>query len=216
MAGGTDTNGLSDAGYDANSQSLGGGNAPPTANADTFITDAHTVIAGLPVLANDVDPDIIDTIQVVGVGITNASPGVTNLTTLSYLGALVTIVSNGASISYDPTGSTILQSLPQGVITNDWFQYTIQDFSNNIPHSRGSSLAETNQNLLKATATVAVTVVGVNSAPTPQNDNYGNNTNLTTFANQPLDFTTATNILWNDTDANSDDNSNTLNIVAIN
>jgi len=216
LAGGTDTNGLSDAGYDANSQSLGGGNAPPTANADTFITDAHTVIASLSVLANDVDPDIIDTIRVVGVGITNASPGVTNLTTLSYLGALVTIVSNGASISYDPTGSTILQSLPQGVITNDWFQYSIQDFSNGVPHSRGSSLAETNQNLLKATATVAVTVVGVNSAPTPRNDNYGNNPNLTTFANQPLDFTTATNILWNDTDPNSDDNSNTLNIVAIN
>lgn len=215
LAGGTDTNGLSDPGFDASGKSLGGGNAPPTANPDFVITDAHTALPGIQVLTNDVEPDITDTIQVVGLG-TNSAPGVTDLVSYSTLGALVTIVSNGASISYDPTVSPILQSLPQGVITNDSFLYTILDYSNNIAHSRGSTQIEISNNLVKATATVSVVVVGVNSQPTPQNDNAINNTNLATFENAVLDFTTATNILWNDTDPNSDDNSGTLNIVSIN
>ncbi len=224
LAGGTDTNGFSNPGYDATYKSLGGGNAPPTANPDAAITDTHTMLAGIPVLANDVDPDIIDTLGVVWVGtnsvvgVTNASAGVNNNAVgKSLLGATLSVNTDG-TIAYDPTGSTILQSLPQGVITNDWFKYTILDYSNAYagPNSRGSTGTEISNNWVKATATVSVTVVGVNSAPTPQNDYGTNNPNLATYANLPIDFTTATNVLLNDTDPNSDDNGTTLNIVAIN
>ncbi len=223
LAGGTDT-GTQNPGFDATSKSLGGGNAPPTAYADTAITDAHTIIAGIPVLTNDIDPDIIDTLGVVWVGtnsvigVTDATPGVNNNAAgFSLLGATLSVNADG-TIAYDPTTSTTLQSLPQGVITNDSFQYTILDYSNAYagPNSRGSTGTEISNNWVKATATVSITVVGVNSAPTPQNDYGTNNPNLATYANLLLDFTTATNVLLNDTDPNSDDNGTTLNIVAIN
>ena len=223
LAGGTDT-GTQNPGFDAVSKSLGGGNAPPTAYADTAITDAHTILAGIPVLTNDVDPDIIDTLGVVWVGtnsvvnVTNAVPGVNNNAVgFSLLGATLSVNADG-TIAYDPTTSTILQSLPQGAITNDSFQYTILDYSNAYagPNSRGSTATEISNNWVMATATVSVTVVGVNSAPTPQNDFGASNTNLFTYANLPLDFTTATNVLLNDTDPNSDDVGIALNIVAIN
>jgi VCBS repeat-containing protein len=224
LAGGTDTNGFSSPGFDATAKSLGGGNAPPTANADATITDAHTAIVGISVLTNDVDPDIIDTLGVVWVGtnsvvgVANAVPGTNNpAVAFSRLGASLSVNADG-TIGYDPTTSVILQSLPQDVLTNDSFQYTILDYSNAYagPHDRGVSTTEISNNWVKATATVSITVVGVNSAPTPQNDYGTNHPNLATYANLPIDFTTATNVILNDTDPNSDDNGTTLNIVAIN
>ena len=200
---------------------LNGGNAPPSAYPDLSATDAHTVISAIPVLANDIDPDITDTLHVVWVG-TNGPVSVTNLIGFSQLGAMVTIVSNGASISYDPTVSPILQALPQGVITNDSFQYTILDYSNNIAqHYRGTNDTDTTSatylnNLAKATATVGVIVIGVNTAPAPQNDGTNTAAILTTAENAVLDFTTANNILSNDTDVNSDDVNTNINIIAIN
>jgi len=121
----------------------------------------------------------------------------------------------GASIMYDPTASAFLESLPQGSNVVDTFQYTILDYSNNIPHSRGSDPATIAQNTTKATATVTVAVAGVNSAPAPQNDTVTTSLRLTTPEDTLLDFTTATNILWNDIDTNSDDNSTTLTIISI-
>ena len=219
---GSDTNGLSNAGHDALGNPLAPGNAPPSAYADTAATDAHTVLTNINILANDVDPDINDTIRVVGVG-TNGNPGVTNLMGYSVLGARLTINNSpttGVSISYDPTASAMLTALPQGSNVVDSFQYTILDSLGGADHYRGTNALDVSssiytQNLARATATVTVSVVGVNSAPTPQNDNVTNNMHLTTLANAVLDFTTATNILWNDTDPNSDDNSNTLSIVSI-
>jgi len=215
--GGSDTNGLSHPGYDTAGKPLTVGNAPPTALADVSATDAHTFIPAIPVLANDIDPDITDTLRVVGVG-TNGSPDVSGVTNYSALGARIVInnfPTNGASISYDPTASAYLTALPQGSNVVDTFQYTILDYSNNIPHLRGGTSLEITQNLTKATATVTVNVVGVNSAPTPASDNVGTSAILTTREDAVLDFTTATNILENDTDPNSDDNSTTLSIVSI-
>ncbi|MDR3457978.1 MAG: Ig-like domain-containing protein [Verrucomicrobiae bacterium] len=212
--GGSNTNGLSDPGYDDKHVPLSGDNAPPIAYGDSAATDAHTIIPAIAVLANDVDPDITDTIEVVDVG-TNDIVGETNQIGYSALGARLTINNSptaGASIMYDPTASAYLESLPQGSNVVDTFQYTILDYSNNVPHDRGSNPAA---NTANATATVTVAVVGVNSPPAPQNDSTNTSARLTTFEDTVLDFTTATNILWNDIDTNSDDSSLTLSIISL-
>ena len=170
--GGADTNGLSSPGYDVTGRPLAAGNAPPLAFADVNATDAHTLIPAILVLDNDVDPDIIDTLRVVGVG-TNGNPDVTGATNYSTLGARLIIndsPTSGASISYDPTASARITALPQGSNVVDTFQYTILDYSNTVAHTRGATSQEITQNLAKATATVTVSIVGVNSAPTPQAD----------------------------------------------
>jgi VCBS repeat-containing protein len=212
------TNDVDNPGYDPTGTKLAAGNAPPIAYNDYFSTDAQTPMAGLPVLANDRDPDVADQIRVVGVGITNGvTPGVFALTSLTHFGAAVTNNTNGLSIYYDPTSSAFLRSLPQGSNVVDWFQYTILDSSNGLDHLRGSptNLAEISNNIVKATATVSVTVTGVNFAPTPQDDGTNTNPRLTTREDTLLDFTTADTILWNDTDPNSDDNATTLTIISV-
>ncbi|HEX7652378.1 MAG TPA: Ig-like domain-containing protein, partial [Verrucomicrobiae bacterium] len=205
----------SNPGSDVNNSPLSAKNAPPTAFADNASTDAHSALTSLPVLANDLDPDITDTLQIVGVG--SGAPNTLTNKGYSLLGAYVTINyndSNGVSVSYDPTVSPFLQSLPQGSNVVDSFAYLIQDFSNSVPHYRG---ADTNDfssptyytNLYKATATVTINVSGVNTAPYPQPDF------LAVSATNLLDFTTANTILTNDVDVNTDDNSGTLQIVAV-
>ena len=228
---GADTSGLSNPGYDASGKPLNSDNAPPIAFPDVAATDAHTAITALPVLANDLDPDVTDVIQVVGVSVltnvistvtnsmdqsvisvTNLVPGVmTAPIGYSKLGALLTIATNGASINYDPTASAFLQSLPQGSNVVDTFQYTIHDFTNNVAHTNDYDAT----NIVKATATVTVNVVGVNTAPYPQNDNFANNALLTTPEDALLNFTTANNILGNDYDTNTDDSKLTLKIIAV-
>ncbi len=210
--GGSDTNSFSNPGYDATGRPLAIGNAPPLAYDDSAATDAHTILTNIFVLANDVESDITDTIHVVDVGTNGNVSGVTNY---SILGARVIISNFGATISYDPTASAFITALPQGSNVVDSFRYAILDSSNGVDHVRGSTPLEIAQNLAKATATVTVNVVGVNSAPTPQMDDVNTNPLLTTPEDVVLDFTTATNILANDTDPNSDDNSTTLNIVSL-
>ncbi len=212
---GGDTNRLFNPGYDAVGTPFTSSNAPPIAYADVAATDSQTVIPVIPVLVNDVEPDSIDELRVVAVG-TNAP--VSGSTNFSASGARV-IINNaptpGASIQYDPTASSILTALPQGSNRVDSFQYVIQDYLNGVANSRGTNSPDIALNLNKATARVTVTVTGVNAAPTPQDDSVSTRTNLTTSEDQVLDFTTATNVLWNDTDPNSDDNSSTLAIVSI-
>ena len=116
-------------------------------------------------------------------------------TNYSVLGARLIIndsPTTGASVSYDLTVSAFLTSLPPGSNVVDSFQYTILDASNGVDHVRGVTAPEIAQNLAKATATVTVNVVGVNSAPTPQSDTVGTNPNLTPAEDALLDFTTAT------------------------
>jgi len=217
--GGGDTNGLSNPGYDPVGNPIAIGNAPPFAYADATATDAHTVLSAINVLGNDFDPDINDVLRVVAVGLTNGS--FSSLTNYSTLGARLVINNSpvtGASLSYDPTASAFLTALPQGSNVVDSFQYTIIDSLNGTNHLRSatSNALEIAQNLLKATATVTVNVVGVNSAPTPQPDTVATSGKLTTPEDVLLDFTTATNLLANDTDPNSDDNNGTLNMVSLN
>lgn len=209
-------NELSNPGYDAAGNPLAIGNSPPRAYDDSAATDAQTPITGMLVLTNDVDLDSTDTIRVVGVGVTNgATPGVTGTTNYSALGAQITINNGGASVTYDPTKSAFLTSLPQGSNVMDYFQYTILDSSNGVDHTRGPDLAATNQSLIKATATVTVSVTGVNEPPVPTDDSVLTSPILTTPEDQVLDFTTFDNLLGNDNDPNSDDSSNTLRIVSI-
>ncbi len=210
---------LDDPGDDAGGNPLGGGNAPPVAYNDSVATDAATPLPAIPVLANDVDSDRTDTIRVVGVGVTNGlAAGVSGSNGFSAFGAALTVnntPSAGASVSYDPTASALLRSLPPGSNVVDTFQYTILDSSNGVDNARGTTPTQISNNIVKATATVSVSITGVNFAPTPQDDGTNTNPNLTTSANAVLDFTTADNILANDTDPNSDDNSSTLTIVSI-
>ncbi|MGZ4961054.1 MAG: Ig-like domain-containing protein [Limisphaerales bacterium] len=210
---------LSNPGYDAAGNPLAIGNFPPRAYDDSAATDAQTPIGAIPVLANDVDLDATDTIRVVGVGVTNGiTPGVTGTTNYSALGAQLIINNSpttGATIKYDPTTSAFLTSLPQGSNVVDTFQYTILDSAAGVDHTRGADLAATNQNLLKATATVTVNVTGVNQPPVPTDDSVLTNPILTTAEDAVLDFTTADNLLGNDRDPNTDDTTNTLRIVSI-
>ena len=212
-------NEVSNPGYDAAGNPLAIGNSPPRAYDDSAATDAQTPIASVAVLTNDVDLDATDSIRVVGVGVTNGvTPGVTGATNYSTLGAQVIINNSpttGASIKYDPTASAFLTSLPQGSNVVDTFQYTILDSVGGVDHTRGTDLAATNQNLVKATATVTVSVTGVNQPPVPTDDSVLSNPILTTAEDVVLDFTTADNLLGNDRDPNTDDNTNTLRIVSI-
>ncbi len=218
------TNDVSGPGQDVAGNSFSGGNAPPRAFNDFVATDALTPVSLILALANDIELDAADALRIVGVGVTNAfpsgvsgeliPPGESVGSSTSLLGATVTIVSNGTSISYDPNTSVFLRSLPQGSNFVDTFQYTILDSSNGVDHVRGVTVSERSNNIIKATATISVTVTGVNSAPTPQADGFTTNPLLITTEDGVLDFTTLTNLLTNDTDPNTDDAAK-LKIVAI-
>jgi|GEM_PF-626118 len=174
---------------------------------------------------------------------TNQGPTVTNLVMVSTNPAIVSVnvfltSSNLASLSSSPvivstntinitsnlvfsttnvflaSSNLVVISTNSVIINTPWIYL---DASN---HYRGTNVSDTSSptymgNLTKATATVTVHVVGVNAAPTPQNDSTNTASLLTTAANAVLDFTTATNILENDTDPNSDDNSTTLQIISL-
>jgi VCBS repeat-containing protein len=120
-------------------------NAPPAAIADTGATDEDTLltVSGPGVLSNDTDPaGSYDTLTVTGYSAT------------STLGATVVVNTDG-SYSYDPTTSTILQTLAVGATATDTFSYTVSD-------GEGGS----------DTGTVTITVSGVNDAPVANDDNY--------------------------------------------
>ena len=216
--GGSDTNGLANPGYDPTGKPIAIGNAPPLAYANLTATDAHTVLPAINVLGNDVDPDINDVIRVIAVGTNGNVVGITNYSVLGARIVINNLPTTGASVSYDPTASAFLTALPQGSNVVDSFQYSIIDSLNGVDHPRSAvatNVLEIALNLAKATATVTVNVVGVNAAPVPQPDSFATNPKLTTPEDVLLDFTTATNLLANDLDPNSDDNGSTLTIVSL-
>ena len=92
-------------------------------------------------LSNDTDGDL-DTLTVTGLG--NNAAG----TAFSSKGATVTLDTLNGQITYDPTGSAVLQSLKAGESTTDTFTYTISDGNGGTD-----------------TATVTITVDGKNDAP---------------------------------------------------
>jgi VCBS repeat-containing protein len=117
-------------------------NNAPTARNDAAATDEDTPLSISPanVLANDSDADHLDVI------------GVVDADTQSALGAAITVGPDG-TLGYDPSDALKLQQLAEGETVVDSFSYTIADLG-------GAS----------ATATVQVTVSGVNDLPVAMPD----------------------------------------------
>jgi VCBS repeat-containing protein len=111
-------------------------NEGPKANDDGATTDEDHALAGMGLLANDVDPDHLDELKVV------------DYDAASSLGAAVEVKADG-SYTYNPTGVLALQMLAAGAWAIDSFGYTASD------------LAGAN-----SSAMVEVQVIGVNDAPT--------------------------------------------------
>ena len=110
---------------------FGQDNAEPLAVPDIF-TVGEDDLAMLDVLANDFDGDGNDRLVIVDVS-TISNPGAgDNQTTLSALGATVSIEPaaaplRGTHIVYDPRNAPLLQQLPVGVEIVDTFYYEIID-----------------------------------------------------------------------------------------
>ena len=100
---------------------------------------------------------------------------VTTHDTLSAMGAAVNVATDG-SYSYDPTGAASLQALDADQTVVDTFVYTISD------------------TLLDETATVSVTVTGVNDIPLAEDDTYAVN------EDEVLTVDAAAGLLANDSD----------------
>ena len=108
---------------------------------------------------------------------TGSSLSVTNFDASSANGAVVTVTAGG-EYTYDPSGSNALQGLDDGEQIADTFTYTVTDIFNQ-----------------QTTATVTITVTGLNDAPVT--------TNETTSSGETL--ATSGNLLSNDSDADSGD-----------
>lgn len=150
-------------------------NDAPVANPDSGGTidedQSLTVLAGAGVLLNDTDEDSGDTKTVSGYDVVSSK------------GAQVTVTSDGG-FTYDPSTSTAAQALAASESLVDSFTYTVED-------SGG----------LSDSATVTVTVTGVNDAPTAVTDNQ--------FT--PQDSPVEVNVLSNDTDPEGD----TMSVVSV-
>ncbi|MCH8990578.1 MAG: tandem-95 repeat protein, partial [Acidobacteria bacterium] len=162
--------------------------------ADTAtVTVTVTGINDLPVAGDDVAATDEDTpLNVAAPGVLandtdaeNDALTITAFDAVSANGAAVAVAADG-SFSYDPTASAALQALAAGDSIDDTFTYTIDD------GQAGSD-----------TATVTVTVSGVNDAPVANNDD-----NVFVTEDTPKNI----DVLANDTDADADD---TLTVVGI-
>ncbi len=117
-----------------------GQNDPPTANDDTGIAGEDGPAVILDVLANDTDPDDC-----------GAEGDSLSIQSVDVAGTLGTVTNNGGNVSYDPDGA--FDCLPVGETATDTFTYTMTDGNGGTD-----------------TATVVVTVIGQNDAPTALND----------------------------------------------
>ena len=134
-------------GVDGHDVVLHRANSAPIATDDADLTEEDTVLSGVSVLANDTDAEN-DPLVVIALNGNSANIG---QATVLASGATVTLHADGSFV-YDPTTSTTFDSLPFGQSTVDSFGYSITD---------GNGLFDT--------ATVTITVVGVNDAPTVTN-----------------------------------------------
>jgi Ca2+-binding RTX toxin-like protein len=165
-------------------------NQPPVAVDDAVSTSEDTLVNG-NVLVNDSEPDS-EPLTITEVNGNGADVG-TEITLTS--GALLTLNSDG-SFDYNPNGQ--FESLPVGDSAADSFSYTVSDGNGGTD-----------------TATVNITINGVNDAPIATDDNGG-----TTDEQTPL---ITGNVLANDSDIDGDtltvinlDTSNTLGNVTDN
>jgi len=157
-------------------------NRAPTAVDDTGQTDEDAVLTVLAingVLMNDTDPNVGDTQIVSKLNGSVVNVGV-QITLAS--NALVQLNANG-SYSYDPNGA--FDYLAQGSSTTDSFTYTMRDAEG-----------------LSDTATVTLTINGVNSAPVAVDDSNTTHANLVINVNTVND---PNNLLINDTDVDVGD-----------
>jgi len=162
-----------------------GQNDGPDAVDDTGSTFQNTplVVAGAGgggVLSNDTDVDATDVLNVTTWG----TPSTYGATVVMFPPPTFT---NNGGYTYDPTGSAVLQALAVGETVVDTFTYTISD-------GNGGS----------DTATVSITVTGVNEDPVANDDNGG-------VTDEDSSFTT-NNVLTNDTDT---DISDTLSVASV-
>ncbi|QSJ14991.1 FG-GAP repeat protein [Nostoc sp. UHCC 0702] len=166
-------------------------NQPPVAVNDAFSTGEDTILNGNVLIANPTTPDSDpnnDTLTVTQVNGNTASVG--NQITLTN-GALLTLNSNG-TFNYNPNGQ--FESLAVGATATDSFTYTISDGNG------GTS-----------TATVNLTINGVNDAPT------GSPTaTLSNTAEDTAITITAANLLAGFTDVDAGDTLSVTNLTATN
>ncbi|MEH2233749.1 MAG: cadherin-like domain-containing protein [Nostoc sp.] len=162
-------------------------NNPPTANNDTATTSEDTSLAG-NVLTNDTDPNAGDILTVAAVNGVAANVG--NQITLPS-GALLTLNTNG-TYTYNPNAQ--FESLAAGATAADNFDYTISDGNGGTD-----------------TATVNVTINGVNDAPTGSPTATLSNTAEDTAIN-----ITAANLLAGFTDVDAGDTLSVTNLTATN
>ncbi len=146
-----------------------GENDVPVADNDGYNASEDAVLnvnAALGVLNGDTDVDTSDTLTVIAFDAASAS------------GAVVNVNADG-SFSYDPTSAATIQALNTGVTLNDTFDYTVSDGNGGVD-----------------TATVTVTVTGVNDAPDAVDDGYATDEDTALNIGVP-------GVLNNDTDAES-------------
>jgi CSLREA domain-containing protein len=145
-------------------------NDPPVANDDSNTTDEDTAVTG-NVLANDTDDNTHDVLTVVAVN-DDANAVGTEFTLPS--GARLTVQTTGA-YTYDPIGQ--FDFLAAGEPFTDTFGYIVSD------------------GIDVSTATVTITITGVNDPPVA-NDDPG----ITTVKDTPVTI----DVLANDTDVDGD------------
>ena len=166
---------------------LGTRNHSPVTQGDTATISSTVPLHGANVLSNDSDPDG-DTLAVTQLN------GTSSLRGTSSDGAAVTIDPHG-SFTYDPTGSTTLKALPDGGHMTDSFTYTVDD-----GHGGTSS------------ATVSITVTGVNDPPVAVNDGSTATPVASTTSDTPL--TSQPTLFVNDSDPDTGDTF-TLNSASV-
>ncbi|MDJ0691115.1 MAG: SdrD B-like domain-containing protein [Xenococcaceae cyanobacterium MO_188.B32] len=154
-------------------------NDPPTAQNDNYSVNANStlsdnVITNTTPNAADSDPNS-DSLTVVAIN--GSSININTPITLPS-GALLTFSSTDGSYIYDPNGQFDNLGLNQS--GTDIFEYTISDGNGGID-----------------TATVTITINGVNTVPTANNDSF------TTSQGTAIDLT-ASALTGNDTDPNGD------------
>ncbi len=143
-------------------------NLAPIAVDDSYLTNEDTVLS---VLAPGVLSNDSDP--------NNDPLEVSDVDGVSALGALVTVAADG-SFTYDPTTAPALQALQAGDAVVDTFDYTASDGNDGA-----------------ASATVSVTVLGINDPPVALNDSAATDEDTILIVNAP-------GVLTNDSDIEND------------
>ncbi|MDP1863954.1 MAG: DUF4347 domain-containing protein [Thiobacillus sp.] len=170
-------------------------NTPPVANPDATSTDEDTPVSSVApgVLGNDTDPDVGAVLSVINIlaGSVGTPSTVTagGVTITGAYGSL--LIRQNGSYTYTPNATTA-QALAAGQVVTDVFTYTLKDDKN-----------------ATATSTLTVTVNGLNDAPVANTDNYA------VTKNDTLNVT-ATGVLSNDIDVDTNPSADTLYVTQVN